>query len=284
MVKIKTENLVKVGVIAVLLGVIYYPAFVWMWARWNTADTYYSHGPLVIIASLFFLWNMKEELVKSKLLPSNKGIILMVPALIMHISGALIRFYFVSAVSLVIMFFGIILYFFGMETVKKTQFPLFYLGFMIPAPLVVISNIVIRMKLFACSMAAVLLNKIGLQAVRDGSIIKMSRSYLEIEAPCSGLRSLIALLAFGAAFAYMTKHNLFKKWVLFLAAFPIALFANVMRIVLLGWVSEVYGMKAAQGWVHDFSGYLLFAAAAVGMLVVNSLLASNKIDDERLEV
>ena len=276
MVKIKKENAIKVGVIAALLGVIYYPAFVWMWVRWNTADTYYSHGPLVIIASLYFLWNMKDELVKIKLVPSNNGIILMVIALIMHIAGALIKFYFVSAFSLVIMILGITLYFFGGEMIKKTQFPLLYLGFMIPAPLVIISNIVIKMKLFACQAATVLLNNIGLQAVRDGSIIKMSRSYLEIEAPCSGLRSLISLLAFGAAFAYMTKHHMLKKWLLFLAAFPIALLANVLRIVLLGWVSEVYGMEAARGWVHDFSGYLLFAIAALGMIVVNSVLTKNQ--------
>ncbi len=281
MLRIKKENAIKVGVITALLGVIYYPAFVWMYARWNTADTYYSHGPLVIIASLFFLWNMKDELVKIKPVPSNNGIILMVIALIMHIAGALIKFYFASAVSLVIMIIGITLYFFGKKTVKETQFPLLYLGFMIPAPLVIISNITIKMKLFAGSMATVLLNKIGVQAIRDGSIIKMSRSYMEIEAPCSGLRSLISLLAFGAAFAYMTRLSFLKKWILFLAALPIAIFANVMRIVLLGWVSEVYGMEAAQGWVHDFSGYLLFAIAALGMIVVNSLLASNKTDEER---
>ncbi|MFH1092807.1 MAG: exosortase/archaeosortase family protein [Candidatus Omnitrophota bacterium] len=284
MITIKRENFIKSGIITILLGIIYYPAFVWMWGRWNTADTYYSHGPLIIIASLFFLWNMKEELAKLKLVPSNKGIILMVMALISHIAGTLIKFYFFSAVSFVIMLFGIILYFFGGEILRKTQFPLLYLGFMIPAPLVLISNIVIRMKLFAGSMAAVLLNNIGLEAVRDGSIIKMSRSYLEIEAPCSGLRSLIALLAFGAAFAYMTKHNLLKKWILFLTAFPIAIFANVMRIVLLGWVGEVYGMKAAQGWVHDFSGYLLFAVAAVGMIAVNSLLVSGKEESSKERV
>ena len=276
MIAIKKENMVKVGVIAVLLGIIYYPAFVWMWGRWNAADTYYSHGPLVIIASLFFLWSNREELIKVKRIPSSKGIVLMVIAIILHIAGALIKFYFASAVSLVIMLFGILLYFFGVEILRKTQFPLLYLGFTIPAPLVLVSNIVIRMKLFAGNMATVLLNVIGLKAVQDGSIIKMSRSYLVIEAPCSGLRSLIALLAFGAAFAYMTKHNLLKKWILFFAAFPIALLANILRIVLLGWVSEVYGMKAAQGWIHDFSGYLLFAVAAIGMLVVNSILTDNK--------
>ena len=249
---VKKENMVKTGIIGALLGIIYYPAFVWMWGRWNTADTYYSHGPLIIIVSLFFLWNNRHELVKLECKPSNKGMIFIVIALIMHIAGALIKFYFFSAVSLIIMLFGIVLYFFGSETLKKTQFPIIYLSFMIPGPLFLISNIVIRMKLFAGAMATVLLNNIGLRAVRDGSLIKMSRSYMEIAAPCSGLRSLISLLAFGAAFAYMTRHSLPKKWVLFLAAFPIALFANVMRIVLLGWVGEVYGMKAAQGWIHDF--------------------------------
>jgi len=260
-----------------LVGIIYYPSFGWMWKRWNAPETYYSHGPLIIVASLFFIWSMRNNISKLEILPSNKGILLIIIALVIHVAGAFVKFYFLSALSLIIMVCGIVLFFFGKNMLREVRFPIIYLLFMIPAPLVLVSNLVIKMKLFAGSMATNLLNSIGLQAIRDGSIIKMTRSYLEIEAPCSGLRSLISLLAFGAAFAYLTNHKLYKKWILFLAALPIALFANVFRIVLLGWVSEVYGMEAAHGWVHDFSGFLLFAVAALGMLGVNSLLISNRM-------
>ena len=265
---------IKGIIIAIILGVTYYPTFIWMWQRWNAEDTYYSHGPLIIIASLFFLWNKREILKKLPIdLNFDKiGIFFLIVGFLFHITGSWIKIYFISAVSLLFMLAGIIRCIGGREWGKKTFFPVVYLIFMIPMPMVLVSNIVLQMKLFAAEMATLGLQIIGLEAVRDGSIIRMPFSILEVEAPCSGLRSLIALLAFGTAFAYLSKHSNLKKLILCLAALPIALGANVMRIVLLGWVSDVYGMEAAQGWIHDFSGYLLFASAALGMLSVDSLL------------
>ncbi|MBU1043271.1 MAG: exosortase/archaeosortase family protein [Candidatus Omnitrophica bacterium] len=273
------KNYIKTGIIAILLSLIYWPTFVWMWGRWNVAETYYSHGILIPVASLFFLWQKKEDLLKQKITTSNLGIVVIIVGLLLHFGGVMIKLYFLSAISLMMLIAGLVLYFLGKDMLKKIMFPMVYLIFMIPLPLVLISNIVLRMKLFAAQMSTVMLNKIGFTAVRDGNIIKMAHSYLEVGAPCSGLRSLISLMAFGAAFAYLSGDNLIKKWVIFFSAFPIAIGANVCRITLLGWVSEVYGMKAAQGWIHDFSGYLLFAIAAVGLLVVNSLLTPSTSEE-----
>ncbi|MFH1061255.1 MAG: exosortase/archaeosortase family protein [Candidatus Omnitrophota bacterium] len=270
----KTKNYLQAGIIAGFLGVIYWPAFVWMWGRWNVTETYYSHGILIPIASLFFLWQKKEDLAAVKITNNNAGIVLIIIGLLLHFCGVMIKLYFLSGISLLILLAGLVLYFLGISMLKKVMFPIVYLIFMIPLPLVLISNIVLRMKLFAAQMATVTLNYIGFVAVRDGNVIKMAHSFLEVGAPCSGLRSLISLMAFGAAFAYLSSDSLIKKWIIFISALPIALAANVLRITLLGWVSEVYGMKAAQGWIHDFSGYLLFAFAAVGLLVVNSILMS----------
>lgn len=264
----------KIALVGILLTVIYYPAFVWMWGRWMQTESYYSHGPLIIIASLFFLWNKRDTLKKPEVSSSDSGIILIVIGLLLHLVGIWIKFYFASALSMIILLFGLVSYLFGKKVLKEVYFAIIYLLFMIPLPLVLESSLVINMKLFATQLAACFLTKIGITAVRDGSTIKMLHSYLEVEAPCSGLRSLIALLAFGAAFSYLTRHNLIKKWILFLSALPIAIGANMLRIVLLGWVSDVYGMEAARGWIHDFSGYLLFAVAAIGMLGVNSLIST----------
>ncbi|MFH2137593.1 MAG: exosortase/archaeosortase family protein [Candidatus Omnitrophota bacterium] len=268
----KLSNVFKSSLLITLLGLIYYPSIGWLVNRWNAPEGYYSHGPLIFLASLFFIWSERRTLSEIKVDPSPRGIYLIAAALLLHIAGFYMNFYFISVFSLIILLFGIIMFSFGMNMFRKMIFPIGYLIFMIPMPLVLVSNIVIRMKLFAAQMATNALNIIGIKAIRDGSIIKMPFSYIEVEAPCSGLRSLIALLALGAAFAYLAKHNLWKKWLLFLFALPIAIAANVMRIVLLGWVSDVYGMKAAQGWIHDFSGFLLFAAAALGLLALNGLL------------
>ncbi|MBI4846012.1 MAG: exosortase/archaeosortase family protein [Candidatus Omnitrophica bacterium] len=280
----KPINYIKTAIVLVLLGLIYYPAFTWMWVRWNAEETYYSHGPLIPVAVLFFIWIKKEELFKLRNNSLDAGIICICMGIFMHLVAIWINVLFISAASLIVTLIGLILYFFGKEMLRRVLFPICYFVFMIPLPLFLIANIVVKMKLFAAQMATVVLNKIGIAAIREGSIIHMTRSYLAIESPCSGLRSLISLMAFGAAFAYLTRHNMAKKWVLFLSALPIALLANVLRIVLLGWVSEIYGMEAAQGWIHDFSGYLLFVIAAFAMIAVNSLLGAglNKVKESKI--
>jgi len=274
--KTRLHSMIKYLVLVLMLGVGYFPTFSWMWRRWNAEDTYYSHGPFVVLASLFFVWILKDKLKVIKKTPDDQGIRYIVAGFVLHVAGIWTELYFLSALSLILIIMGMILYLWGRAFFKKLFFATIYLIFMIPLPLVLVSNAVIRMKMFAAQAATKTLNIIGLAAVRDGSIIKMANSYLQVEAPCSGLRSLIALMAFGAAFSYLTRKSLLKKYVLFMSALPIALIANILRIVLLGWVSEVYGMKAAAGWIHDFSGFLLFFVAAIGMLIVNALLSDQQ--------
>ena len=275
MLKIKTENLIKVGVITALLGIIYYPSFEWLWGRWNAAETYYSHGPLIPLASLFFLWSKREKFKTLALKTSGWGIALILFGLLMHIIGLWSGIYFVSPISLIVVISGLILYFFGIAVFKEVIFPVLFLFFMVPLPLVLIADINFKLKIIATDWSVFTLNKIGIQAVQDGSTIRMRNSYLLVAGQCSGLKYLISLVAFSAAFAYTINKKTVFKWIIFLISPFIALMSNAFRIVLLGWVSDVYGMEAALGWFHDFSGFLLFFVATIGLLVITSLFPSN---------
>ncbi|MCM8782511.1 MAG: exosortase/archaeosortase family protein, partial [Candidatus Omnitrophica bacterium] len=105
-----------------------------------------------------------------------------------------------------------------------------------------------------------------------GSIIRTLHSYLVVEDPCSGIRSLIALIALGALMAYFIKISKIKRAVLFLSSVPIAIATNIIRIVALTLASEMYGSKFAMGWFHDAMGILVFALAFLGLGMVGKLL------------
>ncbi|MCM8814069.1 MAG: exosortase/archaeosortase family protein [Candidatus Omnitrophica bacterium] len=262
-------NLAKLSILGVILIIVYLPAFEWMWRQWNVSEGYYSHGLLIFIAAVYFLWLKRPQLRALTALDSSSvGFAGIGVAVILHIFAMVFRMYFLSAFSLPVMLGGIALLWGGFPVLRIIFFPLMYLYFMVPLPLVIISNLSFRMKIFAAQASTSLLTGIGIDAVLRGSTIVMPHSYLEIELPCSGLRSLISLTAFGAAFAYMATLSRIRKWILFFMAVPIALCANICRIVLLGWVSEVYGMEAAQGWVHDASGFVLFGVAVFGLAVM----------------
>ena len=132
------------------------------------------------------------------------------------------------------------------------------------------------MKLLATQMATLIINTIGIPAMRSGSIINLPNTSLIIGSPCSGLRSLISLTALGAIYAYLTNLSLLKKLTLFLTSIPLALISNIVRIVLLLLVAFVYGSEAATGKFHDFSGFLVFIVALAGLMIVWRVLSWEK--------
>jgi len=143
---------------------------------------------------------------------------------------------------------------------------------MVPLPLVVVGNLTVKLKLFAAQCSTFLLNRIGFPSRLDGSTILMPTSFTVVEAPCSGLRSLISLLTLGLLFAYALKGSYVRKGLLLLSSVPIAMATNICRIIIIAVVNDLYGEKAAMGWFHDFSGFLVFGVAFVLLLGASNLL------------
>lgn len=267
---------IKLGIIIGLLVLIYWPTFIWMNVRFNEADTYYSHGFLVPLVFIYLIWTKRDELKKAGISPLNIGLILLVPALLAHLLAHLLEINFISGFSLIITIFGLSFYLYGLGVSRRLVFAVLFLVFMIPLPQVMIINISFKMKLFAAQVATACVNLMGIDAVREGSIVRLPNTALTVGDPCSGLRSLISLTALGALYAYLIKVSKIRKAALFLLSIPIALIANIIRIILLLLVAFVYGSKAATGKFHDFSGFLLFAFALMGLIIVGRILSWQK--------
>ncbi len=250
----------------------YIPTLLWMYDRWFARDSYYSHGILIPFVSGFLIWQMRDELAAIHAKRSPWGLPLIIIGLCVHLMSSLLRVYFTSGISMLVVLSGLILFLYGSKTFKKIIFPVGFLIFMIPVPMVVISNISFKMKIFAAQIATGLLNNMGLEAVRSGSILKMRHAYVIVDDICSGLRSLISLTALGSIFAYWMKGPMYKRIILFLSTIPIAIATNVLRIVFLAFISEVWGTAYATGFVHDFSGFMVFALAFVLLYAMGKLL------------
>lgn len=271
------KNVVKFAISLALLMVAYIPTIAWMMDRWFAEESYYSHGPLIPLIALFFIWQRKDVLAKAIYEGQNSraaglGLWAVGLGLLVHIACAALKVYFISGFSMVVVIYGLILFFFGKEFAMNLIFPVFFLLAMIPLPLVLIGNLVVSLKLFATQGAVFVLNHIGFPCVQDGSIIRMPKSFTVVEAPCSGLRSLISLLTLGLIFAYAMKVSYIKKAIIFLSSIPIAIATNMVRIVMISAVNDLYGEKVAMGFFHDFTGLVVFALAFAGLYGVGSLL------------
>lgn len=256
---------IKSIILSILVICVYIPTFIWMMDRWTAAETYYSHGFLVPLISLFIVWQKRQELGKLKVNPLKLGWAVFALGIFIHIISSLWQVYFSSGFSLILVIIGLILIFLGKEFFKKLLFPILFLIFMVPLPLVLISNLSFRLKIIASQISVFIVNKLGIAAIREGSIIKTTHSFLTVEDPCSGIRSLIALIALGAIMAYYSRLTKAKKFILFLSSIPIAILSNVIRIVALTFVSEIYGAKLATGKFHDMMGIFVFVFAFMGL-------------------
>jgi exosortase len=268
----KKQDLIKPGILLGLVIIAYIPAFIWMIDRWSSAETYYSHGFLVPLISGFIIWQKRKELNKLKIQPLNSGWLFFGAGIAIHAISALWQVSFSSGFSLLLVLPGLVLLCLGKEFLKQLLFPILFLTFMIPLPLVAIANLSFRLKIFAAQVSTLIVNRLGIAAVREGSVIKTAHSYLVVEDPCSGIRSLIALIALGALMAYFSNIPRAKKIILFFSSIPIALLSNIIRIVTVTLASEIYGSQFATGTFHDVMGILVFVFSFIGLSMTAKLL------------
>jgi exosortase len=132
------------------------------------------------------------------------------------------------------------------------------------------------MQLFASKVAAGCLDLIGIPVLREGNIIQLANTSLEVVEACSGIRSLISLIALSVVFAYFSQSGTWKRVVLVLSTFPIAIIANAARVTGTGILAHHYGQTVAQGFFHGFSGWILFVVAFVCLFVLGALLSRVK--------
>ncbi len=265
-------NIILLIPILICLGLMYIPTWQWMYQNWTAEDSYSSHGFLIPLISGWLLWQNRSKLKELKLQGSWWGIWVLCGALLLHSMSGIARVHFTSGISIIFAVAGLTLFLLGTSGLRWAWFPIFYLFCMIPFPSVLVSQITLQLKLMAAEGAARILEFVGYSLIREGSIIYFSHTQLVVGDVCSGLRSLVSLIALGLPFVYLIYACWWRKILMFIALFPVAFIFNVFRIILLGLVTYYWGPEAASGWVHDFSGILLFVGDLITLWGVYLLL------------
>jgi exosortase A len=265
----------KVGIIILCLGFLYYAVMERLVCDWIKLPDF-SHGFLVPLISLYFVYERRKRL--STLTSSGRwvGLGLVILGILLLLLGNLATEYFTMRFSMLVVIGGLILFLLGKEYFKILLFPLIFLIFMIPIPSILIDRITFPMQLFASKVAAKSLFLIGIPVLREGNIIQLVNTSLEVAEACSGIRSLISLLALSIVFAYFSQKETWKRVLIVLSTFPIAIVANAARVSGTGILAGKYGDSVAQGFFHGFSGWILFVVAFICLFIVGSLLSRIK--------
>lgn len=272
--KISTDwhVVLTLGAFAALLTLLYHQIVIKMGLQWND-DPDYSHGFLVPVLVGYFVWERWDRLKTDRLAPSLWGIGLLGLGLLVLIVGSIGAELYLQRSSLIIVLAGLILLILGPSALKTLLFPIAFIFFMIPLPAIVVNAVAFPLQLFAARTAEFCLFNFGIPVLREGNVIVLAGTTLEVAEACSGIRSLQALLALGTVYAYFSQRVMWKRWTLVLLSIPIAIAANAFRVSGTGILANYWGSQAAEGFYHTFSGWLIFVVAFLLLLGCGSILS-----------
>ena len=224
-------------------------------------DDNYSHGFVIVPFALYFAWERRLQFTATPILPSLTGLLCVLAGLLLLIVGLLGAARFATRLSMVVVLVGAVAFMRGWAAVRVMAFPLAFLLLMIPVPAILFNKIAFPLQLLASRVGETMLSAMSIPVLREGNMIVLARTTLEVAEACSGIRSLISLLTLGIIFGYFVDERSAVRVFVAASTVPIAIMANGFRVAGTGAAAHYFGDQAAQGFFHSFSGWLMFVVA-----------------------
>jgi len=263
----------------VLLGllVLYVPTY-WMLAHgiWNSEEQ--AHGPIVLIVTLFLIWQQRALFLADVGTPPTRGQTaigwtLLVIGLLVYALGRSQDILIFEIGSQIPVILGVLLITLGAKAARALWFALLFLVFMIPLPGFIVDAATGPLKQYISIIAEQVLYAAGYPIARSGVMLTVGPYQLLVADACSGLHSMFSLSAMGLLYLYlMQRSSVTRNLIIMAAILPIAFVANVVRVMVLVLVTYHLGDEAGQGFLHGFAGIMLFIIGLLFLFVLDWVL------------
>jgi exosortase len=268
----RSSSLAALALIALSFLLLYRDVLFKLVRDWSH-DENYSHGFLIVPIAAYFAWERRDRLRAASLSPSVLGLLVVILSVMTLIAGVLGAELFLSRVSLLGVIAGTILFVWGWEHLRILFLPVAFLLLMIPIPAILFNQIAFPLQLLASRFGELTLSALHIPVLREGNVITLANTELEVAEACSGIRSLISLLTLGIVYGYFVHTSVWVRTVLALATIPVAIVANGFRVAGTGVAAHYYGPQAAEGFFHTFSGWIVFLVAFGMLFVMHRVIA-----------
>ncbi len=281
---------IKAALLAVAAYSIFHVEIYSIVYRWLN-DSSWSHGFIIPFFSLYFLNQRKKEILQFKPHTSWLGLIFLVCCLAFYLLVMFVyKFGYLRSLIIIPMLGSMVLFIGGWELMKYTWLPIGFLVFAIPLPERIYTDMTIPMRRLAAAIAVQFLNLVnGLEASASGVIIDVVykgvklEPALDIAEACSGMRLLMAFFALGVAMAYLHYRPMWQRLVLLASTLPIAVFCNVVRVTITGFIYILWDPMYAQGIYHDMLGLLMLPLAFGLYGLLAWFMSELFVDESRLQ-
>ena len=262
---------ISAALLLVSFGLLFRDVIAKLVSDWATDDNY-SHGFLIVPVALYLAWERRDHLTAASRQPSVLGLLVVLGSIATLIAGILGAELFLSRIAIVGVIAGSILFVLGWQHLRVLAFPVAFLLLMIPIPAIIFNQIAFPLQLIASQFGEAALYAFSIPVLREGNVMILANTTLEVAEACSGIRSLVSLLTLGIVYGYFTDSRNWLRCAIALATVPIAILANGLRVAGTGIAAHYYGPEAATGFFHTFSGWLVFVVAFAMLFVVMRVL------------
>ncbi|MGL6069663.1 exosortase B [Craterilacuibacter sp.] len=255
------------------LAVLYVPTiYDLMNGLWRSEQQ--GHGPIVLLICIWLFWRARRQLAEAQGMPETGWAWpLLLLACLMYMLGRSQGILILEVASSIFMLTGCVLLLYGRGALKPLWFVLFFMLFLLPLPMAMVDAITLPMKTAVSWVAENLLFAVGYPIARTGVTLQIGSYQLLVADACAGLQTLFTLEAMGLLYLNVVRHaSLLRNIGLAILIVPISFFANVIRVCVLILITYYFGDAAGQGFLHGFSGMVLFFAAFMMIIVADSLL------------
>lgn len=263
--------LVQPLIVAVLLGIAFWPILTSMYGSWFDDRSYMEHGILVIPAAAYMVWTKRETLAKIPQRPSRWGIPLLIWGALQGTLGVIASWPWMGRTAFLISLIGSIAAIYGMRMVRELAYPLCTLLLMITPPASLYGRLTLSLQLLASRLGETFLEALGYSVLREGNILELVGIKLSVEEACSGIRSLFSILFLCTLYNFFFVRGNFTKGLILVMAVPIAILGNAGRILATGIASQ-YNRNLTQGISHEMFGYIAIIVAAFGCIALHMLM------------
>jgi len=243
-----------------LFVILYIPIFIQLYAlRWQEID--YTHAYFILPVAIWLVWRRRDSIIPiSSTKPSSTvfSLLLLIFGLLLYLLGWRQDYLFISTFSIIPVSLGLILYFYGKKTAQALLFPCLYLLLLIPPPLGILDSITLPLRYGVAISADIILKIFSIPILREGLLLSINGNEIYMGAPCSGLRSLVTMLALGLVYIHLIPLSFKSKIQLSLAIIPLALLGNLLRILATCLTIYFLGPKIAEGRIHMITGLIIF--------------------------
>ncbi|MBE8232299.1 MAG: VPLPA-CTERM-specific exosortase XrtD [Endozoicomonadaceae bacterium] len=248
-------------------------------SRWDKQEEY-SHGYIIPLITLYFIWLKKDTLKQTEFSPSWFGLVIVSLSLIVFLIGEVSALFILIHYALIATLVGMAWAIMGWPAVKQVLLPILLLIFAIPLPYFLEASLSANLQLLSSKLGVTFIRWCQIPVYLEGNVIDLGLYKLQVVEACSGLRYMFPLMSLGFICAYMFDTVFWKRVVIFISTIPITIIMNSFRIGMIGVLVDNYGISVADGFLHDFEGWIIFMAC-LGLLIVEMMLLTKIGGDGR---